>query len=166
MFESSLFPNCVKLFLISAWSQKLVFSTFVNCPAHHLFIICFSFGVCCVFTISSATGGTVSQNSTYLQNPGYPSALTSTSAISYTINKQSSGTIFNSVVFLRLNLEFGYKHNFTILDDNTLWYFYFTFWLRCSFYWKPNKKSYFSSLWYFYFNFSTFHWGFGKSDPS
>jgi hypothetical protein len=33
----------------------------------------------------------VSQNNTYIQNPNYPSVFTSTSAISYTVNKVSSG---------------------------------------------------------------------------
>ncbi len=50
-----------------------------------------SFGVCCVFSISSSNGGSVSQNNTYIQNPNYPSVFTSTSAISYTVNKVSSG---------------------------------------------------------------------------
>lgn len=49
------------------------------------------FGVCCIFTYS-ATGSVISQNVSYIVNPGYPSnyAPTSTpSVISYTIQKCS-----------------------------------------------------------------------------
>jgi hypothetical protein len=52
----------------------------------------FRFGVCCVFTLSSASGGSVSQNNTYLQNPNFPSVYTATSGISYTVNKVNAGS--------------------------------------------------------------------------
>lgn len=46
------------------------------------------FGVCCVFIIEDAAGGTASQNSTFLRNPGFPTALpNSASTVSYTIQK-------------------------------------------------------------------------------
>merc|ERR1712226_235180 len=59
------------------------------------------FGVCCIFTISSS-GGTVSQNCTYIRNPNFPSAYTTTSAgqVSYTVTKCSS-----DVCSLRLDFE-------------------------------------------------------------
>ena len=53
------------------------------------------FGVCCVFTLSG-TSGTVTQNSTYIQNPGYPSSYGTSSAVQYTVNKCSSGQWFVS----------------------------------------------------------------------
>ena len=52
------------------------------------------FGVCCIFLVS-ATGSTISQNCSYIRNPGYPSAYTSTSSVSYTINKCSPGESYN-----------------------------------------------------------------------
>jgi len=59
------------------------------------------FGVCCIFTISSS-GGTVSQNCTYVRNPNFPSTYTSTSAgqVSYTVTKCS-----DDVCSLRLDFE-------------------------------------------------------------
>ena len=44
------------------------------------------FGVCCVFMTSSC-GATVSQNCSYIKNPGYSSAYTSTSNCQFTIVK-------------------------------------------------------------------------------
>ncbi|XP_059098986.1 uncharacterized protein LOC131893072 isoform X2 [Tigriopus californicus] len=57
------------------------------------------FGVCCVFLISSS-GATVSQNCSYLRNPGFPNAYAETSQVSYTIQKCDS-----SVCRLRLDFE-------------------------------------------------------------
>lgn len=60
---------------------------------------CFShrFGVCCVFLVTDAATS-VSQNCTYIQNPGYPSPLTTTTSLSYTVNKCSpSMNTYNSV---------------------------------------------------------------------
>ena len=48
----------------------------------------YRFGVCCVFVLS--TSGTVTQNCTYIQNPGYPSSYAG-SGLTYTVNKCSSG---------------------------------------------------------------------------
>jgi hypothetical protein len=62
-----------------------------NCMWQHTFICLCSFGVCCVFTLS--TTGTVTQNCTYIQNPGYPSIYSSTSGVTYTVNKCSSGKL-------------------------------------------------------------------------
>lgn len=45
------------------------------------------FGVCCTFFVSSSSGGTVSQNCTYVTNNGYPTSITTASAsIAYTVN--------------------------------------------------------------------------------
>ena len=48
------------------------------------------FGVCCVFVIQTGSSA-VTENCTYIQNEGFPSALSSTNAVSYTVNKISSG---------------------------------------------------------------------------
>lgn len=45
------------------------------CPYH---IYTPGFGVCCTFTMSGCTQ-TVTENCTYIQNEGYPTAMTSTS---------------------------------------------------------------------------------------
>jgi len=57
------------------------------------------FGVCCVFTFNQATN-TINVNDSYLQNPGFPSAYSETSAVTYTIQKCS-----NDVCWLRLDFE-------------------------------------------------------------
>ena len=48
------------------------------------------FGVCCVISTTTC-GSTVSSNSSYIRNPGYPSSITptSTGSCSYTIDKAS-----------------------------------------------------------------------------
>ena len=48
----------------------------------------FRFGTCCVFTVS-ASGSTITQNCTYIRNPGYPNNYGETTAASYTIQKCS-----------------------------------------------------------------------------
>jgi len=60
------------------------------------------FGVCCLFTIGSTTasGTTVSQNNTYLQNPSFPAVYTDTSSITYTINKCA-----DNICAVRLDFE-------------------------------------------------------------
>jgi len=58
------------------------------------------FGVCCLFLLNTETGTTVSYNNTYLQNPGFPTALSEAKSITYTINKCS-----DDVCFLRLDFE-------------------------------------------------------------
>ncbi len=51
-----------------------------------------SFGVCCVFVLRGGSdGNTVTQNCTYVQNTGFPSALTDTTAMSFTVQKCSDG---------------------------------------------------------------------------
>jgi len=57
------------------------------------------FGVCCVF-MTSTCGASISVNCSYIKNPGFPSAFTSTSGCSYTINKCDS-----SVCDIRLDFE-------------------------------------------------------------
>ena len=47
------------------------------------------FGVCCWFTLQNT--GELSQNCTYVQNPGYPSAYTDTASLKYTIRRCSEG---------------------------------------------------------------------------
>ena len=59
----------------------------------------FRFGVCCLFVVTS-TSDTISQNSTYIQNPGFPSVYSETSSLTYTINKCSS-----DVCAVRLDFE-------------------------------------------------------------
>lgn len=55
------------------------------------------FGVCCTFTVDDTSTGTVNNNITYLQNNGYPSAITTASqTVTYTINACS-----NDICFLR-----------------------------------------------------------------
>ncbi len=51
----------------------------------------FRFGVCCLFVVTTA-GATVSQNCTYLQNEGFPSALAATvTSVQYTVQRVSNG---------------------------------------------------------------------------
>merc|ERR1712156_850825 len=57
------------------------------------------FGVCCVF-MTSTCGAAVNVNCSYIKNPGFPAAFTSTSSCSYTINKCDS-----SVCDVRLDFE-------------------------------------------------------------
>ena len=49
----------------------------------------YRFGVCCVFMVSTC-GSTISQNCSYIKNPGFPTAYTSTTQCSYTIQKCDS----------------------------------------------------------------------------
>ena len=62
--------------------------------------VSFSFGVCCVFVINDSSSTTISQNDTYIQNPGYPSQYGETNTLSYTINKCS-----DDICWLRLDFE-------------------------------------------------------------
>ncbi|XP_059079510.1 uncharacterized protein LOC131877757 [Tigriopus californicus] len=56
------------------------------------------FGVCCVFMLTSC-GGTVTQNTTFVRNPGYPQSDTSgIMSCTYTLNR-----IVNNVVQIRLD---------------------------------------------------------------
>ena len=55
------------------------------------------FGVCCVVLVSTC-GSSVSANTSYIRNPGYPSTYTPTNAgtCTYTINKASDDVRFYS----------------------------------------------------------------------
>lgn len=57
------------------------------------------FGVCCVF-MKSACGSTINQNCSYIKNPGFSAAYTSTSNCQFTINKCD-----NSVCDFRLDFD-------------------------------------------------------------
>ena len=48
------------------------------------------FGVCCVFA-ADTTGQTVTQNNTYIRNPGFPGDYTDTTAFTTTIEKCACG---------------------------------------------------------------------------
>ena len=50
----------------------------------------YRFGVCCVF-MSSTGSETISMNNSYIQNPNFPSAYGSTTAISWTVAKAGNG---------------------------------------------------------------------------
>ena len=69
------------------------------------------FGVCCLF-ITSTSGATVSQNCSYIQNPNFPSAYASETAISFTVTKCSSGicifSYFSHLYLLVLVIFFFY----------------------------------------------------------
>jgi len=68
-------------------------------------VILFRFGVCCVF-MTSTCGTTVSQNCSYLKNPGYPSAYTSTSSCQFTINKCDSCNDSTILIISKLHLKY------------------------------------------------------------
>ncbi|XP_059097323.1 uncharacterized protein LOC131891710 [Tigriopus californicus] len=73
------------------------------------------FGVCCIFLISNS-GGTVTQNCSYIRNPNFPNPYDSTSSVSYTIQKCSS-----SVCSLRLDFEtFSIQGTGNTVETNTL----------------------------------------------
>ncbi|XP_059083097.1 uncharacterized protein LOC131880461 [Tigriopus californicus] len=57
------------------------------------------FGVCCVF-LYSENGATITQNCSYIQNPGYPGTVSNGGQLAYNIQKCS-----NDVCFLRLDFE-------------------------------------------------------------
>ncbi len=49
------------------------------------------FGVCCVFILTGTGTTVITQNCTYIQNTGFPSALADTTALQYTVQKCSNG---------------------------------------------------------------------------
>merc|ERR1719186_214640 len=57
------------------------------------------FGVCCLFSLSTCDT-TVSNNVTYITNPGFPAAYTATGNCKFTVNKCDS-----SICQLRLDFE-------------------------------------------------------------
>jgi len=71
------------------------------------------FGVCCLF-ISSTSGATLSQNCSYIQNPGFPTAYAATTALSFTIAKCAT-----EVCTLRLDFETFTTAGPTGGSDNT-----------------------------------------------
>lgn len=62
--------------------------------------MCLSFGVCCIFTLSTC-GSTVTRNCSYVRNPGFPASLDGAgqSSCDFTVSKCS-----RDVCFLRLDL--------------------------------------------------------------
>jgi len=58
------------------------------------------FGVCCLWLLNTETDLTVTQNNTYIQNPGFPSSLTDAKSLSYTVQKCS-----DDICFLRMDFE-------------------------------------------------------------
>lgn len=60
-----------------------------------MFFLLSSFGVCCLFVVTS---GTVTQNCTYIQNPNFPGS--DTTGQTYTVEKCR-----NDVCYLRLDFE-------------------------------------------------------------
>ena len=75
------------------------------------------FGVCCVFKTSTC-GSTVSQNCSYICNPGFSSAYTSTSNCQYTIHKCDSCKFhLNSRSFLLiLNSKYWFLISLAVCD--------------------------------------------------
>lgn len=57
------------------------------------------FGICCVF-IQSNGNTAITQNCSYISNPGFPNSYTDNTAITYTVNK-----IDNAVCLLRLDFD-------------------------------------------------------------
>jgi len=69
------------------------------------------FGVCCLFT--TQTSGTISENCSYIQNPGFPSTYTTSSTIQWTIAKCAV-----DVCSLRLDFESFTTAGPTSTDDS------------------------------------------------
>ena len=78
------------------------------------FFMISSFGVCCVFIVSTS-GGVAQQNCSYIQNPGYPSSYTGTSSVTYTIQKCTSG----KMVFM-INKFFYIRFDWLVLVEEAL----------------------------------------------
>ena len=51
------------------------------------------FGVCCLFVNSNESGGTVSINNSYVQNPKFPAAYANTTAVNYDVITADPGNI-------------------------------------------------------------------------
>ena len=70
------------------------------------------FGVCCIFVIST-TGSTVTQNCSYVQNPGFPSALTAVTPLEFTINKCANSNSSNYIwqgLISKLTFKIHFRH--------------------------------------------------------
>ena len=76
--------NCFK----HSWLQFLI-------PTHNFLKL--GFGICCLFVVST-TGATIEQNCTYIQNPGFPSTLSDSTSLSYTVKKCSCGKNFLELI--------------------------------------------------------------------
>merc|ERR1712110_750684 len=61
------------------------------------------FGACCVVT-SSACGGTITYNTSYITNPGYPSSYTTAETCSWTFEKSQSDVCMIRLDFAALTL--------------------------------------------------------------
>ena len=59
---------------------------------------CLRFGVCCVFQITDA-GREITENCTYIQNPGFPAVTTETNALTFNVRKCSDGKVFRSNMY-------------------------------------------------------------------
>lgn len=62
------------------------------------------FGVCCVFS-SSTCGSTISENCTYITNPGYPNTYSTTGSCEFTVEKSSSEICQLRLDFITLALN-------------------------------------------------------------
>jgi len=62
------------------------------------------FGVCCVIRVSGC-GGTVSQNSTHIQNTGYPNAFQSATTCSYSLKKSNTDICFLRLDFVKFVIQ-------------------------------------------------------------
>eukprot|EP00095_Tigriopus_kingsejongensis_P010887 maker-scaffold86_size395752-snap-gene-2.34 protein:Tk10887 transcript:maker-scaffold86_size395752-snap-gene-2.34-mRNA-1 annotation:"conserved hypothetical protein" len=73
------------------------------------------FGVCCIFTAVNS-GSTITQNCTYIRNPGFPQTYEQQSSITYTIRKTAP-----DVCSLRLDFEsFSILATGNTLETNTI----------------------------------------------
>merc|ERR1711981_32123 len=69
------------------------------------------FGVCCVFS-SSTCGSTISENCTYITNPGYPNTYSTTGSCAWTVEKVNSD-------ICQLRLEFN-TLAMNVMPSNTI----------------------------------------------
>jgi len=101
LFNVVQFPNDVCTTTSSTFTKGTCFSSSEcssksgtatgNCAA--------GFGVCCVFS-SSTCGSTISENCTYLVNPGFPNTYSTTGSCDFTVDKSSDD-------ICQLRLEFN-----------------------------------------------------------
>ena len=59
----------------------------------------FRFGVCCVFMVSEG-GKEVSQNCTYVRNPGFPAAYADTTMIQHMVRKCDESRLHQENVYI------------------------------------------------------------------
>ena len=53
-----------------------------------------------MFTVDTTRGNSVTQNCSYIQNPGFPATSNAVTALSYTVNKCDPGTIADIVAMI------------------------------------------------------------------